>query len=363
LIETKTHSTLILLDEFDKVSSYKGNSAVHSCLNAVLDPAQNKEILDYYLDVKLDFSRVTFVITVNDQGEIPKYLLSRMSVVVELLGYTLEQKEKIAQQFIQAFFANKESLKNSLEITSEAFKTLINKTREKGVRQLKKGLDSIFEYCLLQWAEEVEKGETESKITVDSGLVHEIIPHDFTNIDLEDNPENKNEKKELESLRWELTNLRKEKNNQTELKVVRFNSLLVLRQVRGQFEEKEYQNYEGRINTAVSREEIEVVIKEFLLKAKQKDVPLKPIKEENRDKKIQDELAKIQGRNKDLEGKIKPLNDEIKKLKEKIQNLRGWGNQNEVLLTVAVIALVIWGVYGILKLLNFFRKTKNTRRK
>jgi ATP-dependent Lon protease len=150
LIETKTHNPLILLDEFDKVISYKGNSSIHSCLNAVLDPVQNKEILDHYLDVKLDFSHVTFIITVNDQSEIPEYLLSRMSVVIKLSGYTLEQKKEIAQQFIQSFFTNKESLRNNFEITSEALEVLINKTKEKGVRQLRKGLDNIFDYCLLQ---------------------------------------------------------------------------------------------------------------------------------------------------------------------------------------------------------------------
>ena len=150
LTETKTQDPLILLDEFDKVGSYKGNSAIHSCLNAVLDPVQNKEILDYYLDVRLDFSHVTFVITVNERNEIPKHLLSRMPLVVELPGYTLEQKKEITQRFIQEFFANKGNLKNNFEITSQALEVLINKTREKGVRQLKMGLDSIFDHCLLQ---------------------------------------------------------------------------------------------------------------------------------------------------------------------------------------------------------------------
>ncbi|CAI2184496.1 7605_t:CDS:2 [Funneliformis geosporum] len=253
LIETKTHNPLILLDEFDKVSSYKGNSAIHNCLNAVLDPVQNKEILDYYLDVKLDFSHITFIITVNDRSEIPKHLLSRMPAVVELPGYTLEQKKEIAQQFIKNFFAGKESLKTKFEITSQALETLINKTKEK--------------------AEEFEKGKPEKVAT-----------------------------------------LRGEKNNQTELKVVRFNSLLVLRQVRGQFTEKEYQDYEGKINTATSREEIEVVVKEFLLKVKQKNISSKPTKEKG-NKGIQTELAKIKDLNKILEGKLKLFDDELKKLK------------------------------------------------
>lgn len=99
--ETKSHDPLILLDELDKINSYKGNSAVYGCLNTVLDPVQNKEVLDYYLDIKLDFSQATFIITVNDESEIPQYLLSRMPVIVKLHGYNLGQKKEIACKFIQ----------------------------------------------------------------------------------------------------------------------------------------------------------------------------------------------------------------------------------------------------------------------
>ncbi|CAG8628710.1 9824_t:CDS:2 [Ambispora leptoticha] len=283
LVETKTCDPLILLDEIDKVNSYGGNSSIHNCLNAILDPVQNQEIHDYYLDVKLDFSQVTFIVTVNDRKKIPKYLLSRMPVIVELPGYSNEQKKEIAHKFIK------------------------NKTKEKGVRQLKSALDSIFDYCLLH-------------------------------IDSEDDPEKvsegKEEKKELENLRRELATLRGEKNNQTELKAIKFNSLLVLRQVRGQFTEKEYQGYEGRINTAVSREEIEVIMKEFLLKTK------KPIKE-NQDKGIQDELKRNKDLNKTLEGKLKLFDDEIKKLKGEIQNFQGRGNKDKTLLVVVIIISTI----------------------
>jgi len=101
LVETKTRDPLILLDEVDKVGSYGGNSAVHNCLNAVLDPIQNKEILDYYLDVKLDFSQVIFIVTANEKNKIPKNLLSRIPMIIELSGYNAEEKKEIAKQFIQ----------------------------------------------------------------------------------------------------------------------------------------------------------------------------------------------------------------------------------------------------------------------
>jgi ATP-dependent Lon protease len=151
LIETRTCDPVILLDEIDKVSFYKGNSTIHSYLNTVLDPEQNKEISDYYLDVKLDFSRVTFIITVNDQDKIPEYLLSKTPVIVKLPGYNIEEKKKIASKFIQRLFDQNISInQNNFEITSEAIETLINKTKERGVRQLKSSIDNIFDYCLLQ---------------------------------------------------------------------------------------------------------------------------------------------------------------------------------------------------------------------
>jgi len=190
----------------------------------------------------------------------------------------------------------------------------------------------------LQWAQESTRGEPESKIIINPDLIHKIIPHDFSNVDSENDPGN--DKKELENLRQQLAALRREKNNQTELKAVRFNSLLVLRQVRDQFNKKEYQDYERKINSATSREEIEVVVKELLLKTKQNNTS-KSIKEENEGKKIQDELAKIKNQNKNLEDKTKPFDDEIKKLKGEIQSLQGRRNQSEILLTMAVIILII----------------------
>jgi ATP-dependent Lon protease len=101
LLESKTSNPLILLDEIDKVVFYKGDSAIHSCLGNILDPEQNQEITDHYLDIKLDFSQVTFLVTANDSKKIPSYLLSRASVIVELSQYDIEQKKEIASQFIK----------------------------------------------------------------------------------------------------------------------------------------------------------------------------------------------------------------------------------------------------------------------
>jgi len=175
-------------------------------------------------------------------------------------------------------------------------------------------------------------------------MIHKIIPHDFLNIDAENDPEkfskNKNDKKQLEILRKELENLKKEKNNQTELKVIKFNSLLVLRQVRGQFGEKEYLDYEGKINTAPSREVIEIAVKEILQKVKQKSTSPKPVKE-NEDKKEKDKLAEIEDQNKILTEQLRLNNGEAEKLKREIQNLQNQGNKDEILSIIVIIILII----------------------
>ncbi|CAH1756740.1 9102_t:CDS:2 [Entrophospora sp. SA101] len=283
LAETKSHDPLILLDEIDKVGSYKTGSAIHGCLNSILDPVQNQEILDHYIDVKLDFSKVTFIITANDR------------------------------------------------ITSEALENLINKTKEKGVRQLKSALDSIFDHCLLQWAQEASQGKSESKIIINSDLINQIISNDFFNVDLESNSENKNQQKELELLRKELEKSKEEKNNKSELKVIKFNSLLVLRQIRGQFDEKEYLDYEGKINSASSREEIEIIEKEFLLNFKQKNASPKPVRRKE-DQKEKDKLAEIEQQNKVLTGQLQLNNDELEQLKKEIQNLQKQKDNDKTIL-------------------------------
>ena len=102
-------------------------------------------------------------------------------LIVELPGYNKEQKKAIAQKVIQNWFDQNEQLnQDNLEITPEALETLINKTNEKDVQQLKMVLDSIFKYCLLQWAKEANQKEMENK----------IIPEPFSNIDYEDKSSN-----------------------------------------------------------------------------------------------------------------------------------------------------------------------------
>jgi ATP-dependent Lon protease len=95
LVETKTSDPVILLDEIDKTGL-----SLKNCLVNVLDSTQNQNILDHFLEVKLDFSQVTFVITTNDLKKIPDSLSDRM-LMVKLPGYTADQKREIAHKIIQ----------------------------------------------------------------------------------------------------------------------------------------------------------------------------------------------------------------------------------------------------------------------
>ena len=293
LAETESGAPLVLLDEFDKV-----RSSIQDNLLSVLDLVQNQAILDYYLDIKLDFSQVIFIVTANDINKIPDYLRSRLPRV-ELTGYTLDQKKAIVQQFIQEFFADKESLKNNFEITPSALETLINKTKEKGVRQLKQACDKIFNYCLSQWNEPESSGEVK-KITLTPLLVDQIIPENyFANIDQEDNQVS--EKEQINQLQKELTSLRKEKkaSSQTKLKAAQLRSLNLIQQKlknTGLKKENlgEFSDYQIKINQASTPEEVEVVREEVLLYIECQHLLQKPLSRSQGKPKKSDSWAEIE---------------------------------------------------------------------
>lgn len=374
LVETKSSDPLILLDEIDKAgSTFK--TGIHDCLVSVLDPAQNQEILDHYLDVKLDFSRITFIVTANDLKKVPDYLRSRMTII-ELPGYSVEQKKEIANKIIQKWFEKNTNLnRNNFEITLEALETLISKTKEKGVRQLKSALDSIFDYCLLQWSRETKKGEKESKISISPSLIHQIIPQEFPNIDQDndqetpDNEEKKVDKKQLEALQKELEMLRKEKNNQQQLKAFKLNALLILRQTKEIFAAEEFHDYEEKINKSFSPEEIEIIEKGILLKIKQKSNPKKTGDDKNKSNKLTDLEKLISDLNKQLLNSQQLSADEIDKLKKIIQNLQKekgkhltTDQKNTWFSPFSMAFLFIIFLCGILLLKNYFKKWKKLRR-
>ena len=134
---------LFLFDEVDKLGSdFKGDPA--SALLEVLDPEQNKEFTDHFLEIPFDLSKVMFITTANSTETIPRPLLDRMEVI-EVSGYTEEEKVKIAQKYLVPKQMKAHGLKKkNFAISEKAIRDLINYyTRESGVRNLEREIGSL----------------------------------------------------------------------------------------------------------------------------------------------------------------------------------------------------------------------------
>ncbi|CDR33515.1 Lon protease [Criblamydia sequanensis CRIB-18] len=130
----QTMNPVIMLDEVDKMgSSYHGDPA--SALLEVLDPEQNKEFLDHYLDVRCDLSNVLFIVTANVLDTIPAPLLDRMEIL-RLSGYILEEKLEIAKRYLIPRNRKDMGLKaKDVNFSEDALKKIIDGyAREAGVR-------------------------------------------------------------------------------------------------------------------------------------------------------------------------------------------------------------------------------------
>ena len=138
-----SNNPVFLFDEVDKIGvDFKGDPA--SALLEVLDPEQNKEFTDHYLEIPFDLSNVMFITTANTTSTIPRPLLDRMEVI-EVMGYTEEEKVKIAQKYLLPKVLESHGLsKNNVKIPVRTVRTLINYyTRESGVRKLERELSNL----------------------------------------------------------------------------------------------------------------------------------------------------------------------------------------------------------------------------
>jgi len=144
LKDVQVENPVIMLDEVDKIgASFQGDPA--SALLEVLDPEQNSEFLDHYLDLRVDLSRVLFVCTANQIDTIPRPLLDRMDAI-RLAGYLPEEKFKIANKHLWPRLLKRNNVAATKVVLKDtAVKTLIEGyAREAGVRNLEKLLAKIL---------------------------------------------------------------------------------------------------------------------------------------------------------------------------------------------------------------------------
>ena len=156
--KTKTSNPIILLDEIDKLGNdWRGDPS--SALLEVLDPEQNNQFNDHYLEVDYDLSNVMFICTGNTYN-IPGPLLDRLEVI-EVSGYTEKEKIEIAKKYLIPKKMNKNILKPSeLKLDRTAVTNIVRHyTRESGVRGLEKVFDKLFRKLVFQ----LEKTKTKSK--------------------------------------------------------------------------------------------------------------------------------------------------------------------------------------------------------
>ncbi len=160
----QTMNPVIMLDEVDKIgSSYQGDPA--SALLEVLDPEQNSEFLDHYLDVRCDLSDILFIVTANVLDTIPEPLLDRMEIL-RLSGYVLEEKMQIAKRYLIPKQKKAAGITpKQVTITDASLKEIINSyAREAGVRTLENTIKKIYRKIAVDFVHEIEKSKDPSKV-------------------------------------------------------------------------------------------------------------------------------------------------------------------------------------------------------
>jgi ATP-dependent Lon protease len=177
-----TNNPLFMIDEIDKMGSdWRGDPS--SAMLEVLDPEQNATFRDHYLDVPFDLSNVMFITTANTLDTIPGPLRDRMEII-ELAGYTEEEKLQIAKRYLVPRQIERNGLRKSwLTITDRGLRTIIGDyTREAGVRSLEREIGTVCRKIARQVAEAADTADRDGakpsrprRVTVGPERVRELL--------------------------------------------------------------------------------------------------------------------------------------------------------------------------------------------
>jgi ATP-dependent Lon protease len=171
LRDAGSNNPVFMIDEIDKMGTdFRGDPS--SAMLEVLDPEQNESFRDHYLDLPFDLSRVMFITTANVLEAIPGPLRDRMEVI-QLAGYTAEEKKEIARRYLVPRQIERNGLTPSqIEIKDEVIDVIIEEyTREAGVRNLEREIGSVARKVAREFAE----GRAKRRVTVNATKARQML--------------------------------------------------------------------------------------------------------------------------------------------------------------------------------------------
>lgn len=179
LRKAERRDPVLLLDEIDKVggSNFQGDPS--AALLEVLDPEQNFSFRDHYINLPFDLSQVLFICTANSIEGISGPLLDRCEVI-QLSGYTYDEKMSIAKKFLvpKQMKINAMEDGEKVQITDEALEIIATKyTREAGVRSLERVIGAVVRSKAVEWAGSVEKMPEENRAILSLSTCRQMQMH------------------------------------------------------------------------------------------------------------------------------------------------------------------------------------------
>lgn len=174
----ETANPVIMIDEIDKLGvSFQGDPA--SAMLEVLDPEQNRDFLDHYLDVRFDLSQVMFIATANQLDTIPAPLLDRMEII-KLSGYILEEKREIAKRYLIPKQREEHGLsEEEIDIQDSALDFIIDRyAREAGVRGLENQIKKIMRRTTMILAEGESSNQVIARENTEEFLGSPVFPEE-----------------------------------------------------------------------------------------------------------------------------------------------------------------------------------------